>query len=232
MINSVCIFGDSLSKGIIFDSVMKKYILLKDCFANMIKTSSNIIVKNYSKFGSTISKGLETLYQHKDELINFDYIALEFGGNDCNFDWGEISTYPGKEHLPHTPLDLFMLKYIEMINEVKKCGSFPVLLTLPPIVSQKYFSWISRELNAENILHWLGDVEQISRWHQKYNLAIYQLAKNCCTPLIDINREFLKITNLQNLFCEDGIHPNKEGHKLISSIIDNSISQYRAAFSS
>lgn len=230
MINSVCMFGDSVSKGVVFDSVMKKYILLKDSFANMIKGSANISVKNYSRFGCTITKGLDILRQHKNEISHYDYTALEFGGNDCDFNWAEISAAPDAPHLPKTPVGEFERKYGSMISEINQNGSHPVLLSLPPLDAKRYFTWISRGLNAGNILRWLGDVERIYRWHEMYNLAIYRLAKDYSVPLIDISSAFLETMNYQKLICEDGIHPNKEGHKLICRTISDTIKQYQKAY--
>jgi lysophospholipase L1-like esterase len=232
MSGSICIFGDSLTKGVVFDSVLKKYTLLKNCFANLIKNSANVAVKNYSKFGSTVSKGMEMLYRHQDELKNYDYIALEFGGNDCDYNWAEVSAAPDQPHQPKTPVSLFIQKYTEMINVVRRGGSRPVLLSLPPIDAKRYFAWISRGLNADNILRWLGDVEHIYRWHEMYNLAVCRLAKDSGVPLIDISSVFLGTKGYQKLLCEDGIHPNEEGHKLISRTIESTIRQYQNAYAS
>lgn len=228
MIGSVCVFGDSLTKGVVFDSVLKKYILLKDSFTNCIGKSAHLALQNYSKFGCTVSKGLEALRRHRDELKNYDFIVLEFGGNDCDYNWAEISADPQKEHSPNTPPSLFTEKYGQMISEVRKDGSRPVLLSLPPIDATRYFAWISRGLNAENILNWLGDVEHIYRWHEMYNLAVLQLAKDFEVPLIDISTAFLGTVNYQKLICEDGIHPNEEGHRLISRTIDGALRRYRS----
>ncbi|MBE6830962.1 MAG: SGNH/GDSL hydrolase family protein [Ruminococcaceae bacterium] len=95
-----------------------------------------------------------------------------------------------------------------------------MLLSLPPIDAQRYFAWISRGLNAENILRFLGDIEYIYRWHEMYNLAVYRLAMDQGVPLIDISSAFLKTGNFQDLICEDGIHPNENGHRLIGQTIE------------
>lgn len=232
MIHSVCVFGDSVTKGVVFDSVLNKYILLKDSFANLVKSGAQIVMRNYSKFGSTVSKGLETLTKHQGELKNYDYIALEFGGNDCDFNWADVSAKPNANHQPNTPMGVFVQKYTQMISEIKEGGSCPVLLTLPPIDAKRYFAWISKNLNAENILHWLGDVERIYRWHEMYNLAVCRLANDSQIPLIDISSAFLETSNYQRLICDDGIHPNKLGHELISHIINSTITQYRSAYAS
>jgi lysophospholipase L1-like esterase len=226
---SVCVFGDSVSRGVVFDSALKKYILLRDCFANRIKSSFPVIIKNYSKFGCTVTKGIDLLRRHKNELSGYDYTVLEFGGNDCDYDWAEISAAPEQEHQPKTPIGVFERKYKELIEQVKQCGSHPVLLTLPPIDAERYFTWISRGLNPAAILKWLNDVGHIYRWHERYNLAVCQVAQECRVPLIDIRSAFLEKHDYQSLLCEDGIHPNEEGHRIISAAISSTIKQLRAA---
>ncbi len=223
MNKSVCVFGDSLTKGVVFDSAVKRYTLLKSCFVNLIKSSIGVTIHNYSKFGCTVTKGLETLLRHQDELGKYGYVALEFGGNDCDFNWAEVSADPDAEHRPKTPIGVFTQKYSEMIDVVRKSGSKPVVLSLPPIDDKRYFAWISRGLNAQNILHWLGDVERIYRWHEMYNLAVCRLAKELEVPLIDISSAFLQKFNYQSLLCEDGIHPNQQGHDLIFRTIQSAV---------
>ncbi|MCI1965166.1 MAG: SGNH/GDSL hydrolase family protein [Oscillospiraceae bacterium] len=226
---SVCVFGDSVSKGVVFDSVLKKYTLLRDCFANLIKSSFPVIIKNYSKFGCTITKGMEMLCRHQNELSGYDYTVLEFGGNDCDYNWAEVSSEPEQNHNPKTPVYVFEQKYEELIARIKQCGSHPVLLTLPPIDAKRYFAWISKGLNPRAILNWLGDIDHIYRWHERYNLAVCQVARECQVPLIDISSAFLETHQYQSLLCEDGIHPNEEGHRLISNVIGSTIEHLQTA---
>nr|WP_319487599.1 SGNH/GDSL hydrolase family protein [uncultured Caproiciproducens sp.] len=220
MIQSVCVFGDSVAKGIVFDSVRNRYILLKDSFVSMIEKNTHIVISNFSKFGCTVTKGGEVLKKHESELNQYDYTVLEFGGNDCDFNWAEVSAFPERKHTANTPVSVFQEYYSKMIDEVKKCGGKPVLLSLPPIDAKRYFAWISRGLNPDNILRWLGDVEYIYRWHEMYNLAVNRLAMLHSIPLIDISSAFLKTGNYQDLICDDGIHPNENGHRLIGETIE------------
>lgn len=228
MIQSVCVFGDSVSKGVVFDSVRQKYILLKDSFLNLLSRAGNIAVSNYSKFGCTVTKGGEILKKHQDELSKYDFTVMEFGGNDCDFDWAKVSEAPEANHTPKTPVSEFEADYSSMINQVKSAGGSPVLLSLPPIDAKRYFAWISRGLNGDNILRFLGDVEYIYRWHEMYNLAVYRLAMEHRVPIIDISSAFLETENYQNLICEDGIHPNEKGHKLIGRTIGTTLRRYAA----
>ena len=76
---SVCLFGDSVAKGVIFDSIRRKYRVIKDCFAASMETQEHLRVTNYSKFGCTITKGRELLERHAAELSSYDFVVFEFG---------------------------------------------------------------------------------------------------------------------------------------------------------
>lgn len=227
MIDSVCMFGDSVAKGVVLDSVSQKYVLLRESFANRVKDGANFGLKNYSRFGSTVTKGQEMLSKRSDELKDYDYVALEFGGNDCDFDWAKVAEAPDAAHSPNTPITVFMQKYLQMIREIRSAGSRPVVLSLPPIDAQRYFAWISRGLNAGNILRWLGDVEHIYRWHEMYNVAVLRVADEAGAPLIDISSAFLEKSDYHSLICDDGIHPNERGHELIARTIGEEVVRYR-----
>ena len=233
MLNSICILGDSVAKGVVLNSDAGRYALLKDSFANRIASEKNIVVKNLSRFGSTVSKGLEMLDRHRSELKNYDHVVLEFGGNDCDYKWPEIAADPAAEHQPNTAPSLFMEQYAEMIREVRNAGSRPVLLSLPPIDAPRYFAWFSRKISKEGLLAWLhNDVEHIYRWHEMYNLEVARLAGQMNVPLVDITSPFLKRRDYRSMICSDGIHPNAQGHELISRVLSGEISRYRKAYAS
>lgn len=219
MIQSVCIFGDSVAKGVIFDAVKNKYSLLKESFANIVERQQNISIFNFARFGCTVSMGGEILKRHESELNRFDYTILEFGGNDCDYNWAEISENPFRPHKCNTPIPEFREKYMELISRVLKSGGRPVLLNLPPIDPKRYFRWISQGLNGNNILAFLGEIEAIYRWQEMYSKAVEDLASEENIPLIDIRSGFMNKKNFSYYLCEDGIHPNDKGHRLISCAI-------------
>lgn len=219
MINSVCIFGDSVAKGVVFDAVKNKYSLLKESFANIVERKQNISILNFARFGCTVSMGSEILKRHENELNRFDYTILEFGGNDCDYNWAEVAGDPFGEHFCNTPIPLFREKYMELIGRVRQNGGKPVLLNLPPIDPKRYFRWISNGLNGKNILAFLGEIEAIYRWQEMYSKAVDELAADENIPLIDIRSGFLIKRNFSDYLCADGIHPNEKGHLLISKVI-------------
>ncbi|MDD8018627.1 MAG: SGNH/GDSL hydrolase family protein, partial [Bacteroidota bacterium] len=115
-----------------------------------------------------------------------------------------------------------------LLGLVKKLNGMdivPVLVSLPPLDPDKYFRWISHnsEEAKNNILKFLGSVSRIYSWHERYNAAILRVAEETKTRLIDIRSAFLETDDYTRLVCDDGIHPNKEGHKVIAEKILNYI---------
>jgi len=218
--NTICLFGDSIGKGVVLDAIRGRYLLLKNSFANILNRTG-INIKNYSKFGCTVTAGKSIVEKNLNNIGSYKYTILEYGGNDCDFDWESISKDPQGQHTPKTELPVFEKCYEDIISEVIASGSQPVLLSLPPLDPKRYFSWISRDRNSSNILKWLGDIEHIYHWHEMYNLAVTRLAIKMQVPLLDVRSAFLKTLDYSKLLCEDGIHPNESGHNLISGIIQS-----------
>ena len=114
------IFGDSISKGIVLDAETHRYSSLKKEITEWISPSTAL--HNFSVMGSTIQKGLSIITRHTDQLASYQNVFLEFGGNDCDFDWSAVSERPQAHHEPHTPLKQFEALYtkaIQLIQEKK-----------------------------------------------------------------------------------------------------------------
>jgi acyl-CoA thioesterase-1 len=219
MRNSIGAFGDSIMKGIIFNEQKGRYTVIKNSFAYLFAKNTGWHIDNYSKFGCTIAKGCRQIEKAAEKLRSYRITALEFGGNDCDYNWGSISEKPDDYHQANTPITDFKRMYAGIIDRLKNEGCLPVILSLPPLNAQRYFSWVSRGLNKDNILKWLGDVEHIYRWHERYNLAIIELAGTKNVPLINIREAFLERRDCHSLYCLDGIHPNEAGHLLIYNTV-------------
>ena len=181
---SVGIFGDSVTKGVVFDAVKNKYSLIKESFVNIMERQHSLSIKNYSRFGCTIPIGIKILKRHAAELNKFSYTILEFGGNDCDYNWAEVSEKPHQQHLCNTPITIFCDKYKELIDFILKHGGRPVLLNLPPIEPKRYFNWITKGYHKINILTFLGEIDTIYKWQEMYSTAIEKLATEMKIPLI------------------------------------------------
>ena len=219
------VFGDSIARGVILDD-QGSYRPLKDCFASLAAKELGVALVNKARFGCTIAKGREIIERTFDRFFGeskspeFDYVFLEFGGNDCDFRWDEISLKPHDQHLPATPPEIFIKHYGEVIEKLKALDLKPILLTLPPLVAARYFAWFTRTgLDQKAILTWLGDIEFIYRWHESYSCLVWEIGEKHGAPVIDIRKTFLEQRNYQRFLCKDGIHPNVDGHSLIKAEI-------------
>ena len=210
------VWGDSVFQGVVLDELAGKYRILKNNAVNMCSGALHATVDNFSKFGCTVTKGKQRLFSHLDKGKRSDIAILEYGGNDCDMPWEEISKDPLIEHLPKTPLKVFSSQIQEMIDALIAHGTVPLLTTLPPLQAERYLDWICRNgLSRENILKFLGDANHIYRHHERYSLEISQLgmANNC--RVVDVRAAFLDHGNYADLMCLDGIHPNEKGQMLI-----------------
>lgn len=224
-------FGDSVLKGVILEN--ERYKVCKNRFSNICEDVLNVVIENKAKFGSTISIG-EKSFEKNIEILdnpNIEYVVLEFGGNDCDFKWEDISNNPNIEHYSNIKIDEFVKIYTEIIQIIKNKNKKPVLLSLPPIDAEKYINRFSRGLNKENILKWMDyNPYFLTNWHERYNIETFKLAINNNISIIDITSKFLEQKNYSIFLCEDGIHPNEEGHKLISEAIQEHIKRKNIKF--
>ena len=219
-IKNICFFGDSIAKGVVYDSENQKYKVSPTGFASLMSEKLHTLINNYAVFGCTVQAGLKRLGRYAEDLENCDLVMLEFGGNDCDHNWQAISDDPTGEHHPNLEPSEFESLYETMVTKLKALGKNVVMLNLPPIDAEKYFAWISRDRSAKNILNWLGgDEHYIYTWHEMYNKALSSVAKRQSVPLLDIRSAFLDRRDYADLICEDGIHPNEEGHKLIADTL-------------
>lgn len=220
VMSGILAFGDSILKGVSY--MNGKYSVDPGRFTALLEQRRNLRIVNRAQMGSTVSRLEKAMSRAKNELSDpkLDTVFLSYGGNDCDFDWQSVSEAPAETHVCHTPYDAFLREYTSGINTLKALGKRVFLLSLPPIDAEKYFRFITRGRNAENVLRWLqGDVSRLSRWHEMYNLAVFKIGKAVDAAVLDITSCFLAKPNLADLLCADGIHPNTEGHRLIADSI-------------
>jgi lysophospholipase L1-like esterase len=211
------ISGDSISKGVIYDELKSKYVVLEDNYVSLLQNKLKGAVRNTARFGNTLMKGVG--YLKKDVLKEKpDIVLIEYGGNDCDFHWNEIADNPEAHHIPKTDFAAFERMLTETIEYLRSLQITPVLMNLPPLNADKYFKWVSRN-NPEaetNILKWLGSVTKIYWWQERYNSTIVKVAEKTKTKCIDIRGAFLEHPDFTKFICVDGIHPNQDGHRIIS----------------
>ena len=211
---TLTVYGDSILKGIILEN--GRYIS-RSSWLSVLEERLPLTIRNLSRFGSTVEKGYRTMERDLAQVgCPGRLVLLEFGGNDCDFDWAKVSAEPDAEHLPHTTADRFVQTYRNMIARLRRAGSLPILASLPPVSSERYLSWICRNgLSRGNILRWLGSADVIYRFQESYSRITVELAESENIPLVDLRGPFLSPHDADRYLCDDGIHPNAKGQALI-----------------
>ena len=224
--SNVIAFGDSVMKGVLLDENTGRYVTHKGRF-DAIEERFHIAIENNARFGFTVERGFEQIKKTIKEENHPDIVLLEYGGNDCNFDWKDVSEHPDKEHFPVISPEKFEKTYNDLLNYVISCGSVPVIILPPPIDSEKFLSWVCwNGLSRENIVSWLGEPSLIYRWQEHYSRICERIARQRDTAVIDLRTAFIISHEYSSLICADGIHPTEKGHK----IIDNELYRFADGF--
>ncbi len=219
-IQKIAVWGDSILKGVALDPATGRYGVLDRSCTNLLTRETGVEVMNHSRFGCTAQKGRFIMESDLKKDIRCDAAIIEYGGNDCDFDWAKVASAPEFDHQPKTPLDQFTGEVQTMIDDTRAKGIEPILTTLPPLDHNRFFARVSKGLNADAILKWLGDVFLIYRWQESYSNAVARLACLNKCRLIDIRGAFLAHKHYEELLCEDGMHPNERGHRLMADVLD------------
>lgn len=212
---NVTVYGDSILKGILLEN--GRYTINRE-WEEKLSGAFGVQIRNRSRFGCTIQKALAQIRKDAGRSCEGEeYAVLELGGNDCDYHWEEIAAEPASEHDCKTPPEEFVARYREAIGLIRESGRTPVLMTLPPIHSERYLRFICRDgLSRENILAWLGDVDRIYRWQATYSDLVEQIALRDQVKLIDLRGAFLRDGRTpEELLCADGIHPSRSGQGII-----------------
>lgn len=211
------LWGDSLGKGVVFDEARGRYCITPDRCVLALEKALGVPIHNHSRMGATLLEGLADF-----QAMPADPGALaviEYGGNDCDMPWKEISEQPDEDYRGKIPLPDFTKAMHDFLRLAREREMLPVLVTPPPLEAQRYFNWVTKGLSQANILHFLGDVQHIYRWQERYATAVRDVAHETRTPLYDMRGAFLEHRRYPSLFCADGIHPNAQGHAVIAQAV-------------
>lgn len=218
------IWGDSVARGVVYDETRGRYSISKFAAAPSFAQRSGAELVNRSRMGMTSVEGAEQMNYDLSRGLTADLALIGFGGNDSDFDWQSISDSPESIHLPKTSLERFEQTMREMIRTLQERSISVILTTLPPVISERYFDFVSGHgRDPVNILRWLGNRERISSFHDGYSRTVERLAGECGCALVDLARAFAAEKDASSLFCADGIHPNDKGQSLIADTMYSAI---------
>lgn len=232
MVSDITILGDSVLRGVTLSNEDRYYVnsTPEKSFASF----TGIAINNLSHMGYTTTKSIKTVLSKATSFLTSQIttsvqepvkktddshlVLIEYGGNDCDYKWSEVSSAPHASHECNVIPEVFEKNYKYIINKIKETGAKPVAVTLVPLNAERYFNWFSRkDVVSENVLQWLNEVNFIYRWQEMYSSMVRSISEAENIELFDLRSIFLEKHNLSDYICGDGIHPSVLGQELIWS---------------
>lgn len=211
--DAIHLWGDSIAKGVVFDEARKRYCITPErCTVGLEKALQTPIL-NHSRMGATIADGYADFMQA--EAQPGALVVVEFGGNDCDMPWAEISENPQAQYDGRVPLGDFTSGLHQFVQSIRARQMTPLLVTPPPLDAERYFAWVTQGLSADAVLRFLGDVQHIYRWQERYAIAVRKAAHALRCALFDMRDALLAQQHYPQMLCADGIHLNAKGHSVV-----------------
>ena len=217
MTNQMYVYGDSLLKATVPDERFRYHFHIAEMMKDYVDQGLDIV--NRAKMGATIRKGKALVEHDLDRGMEARCALVAYGGNDCDYKWAEVAADPDGEHHCNTELPEFVDTLRQTTQELQAKGIQPILMTLPPIDAEKYFDFLSRDLDKDRILSWLGDKQMIYRYQELNSDTVADFARESGLPLIPDRRGLLMDRGYRDLISADGIHMTLAGyHKLYDTV--------------
>ena len=184
------VYGDSLMKGTLPDEQLR-YHFHTDLFEAPL-AGVDAEVTNKSVFGATSRKGVTLVQRDLARGHRYDWALIEYGGNDCNYDWADVAAHPEQHHDPVVLADEFRANLTTIVQMLREAGVRPIFTTLPPIDEVKYLACIDHNgASAAGVMQWLGDVRRIYRTQERYSGLVCTIAAELDVPCVDPRDRFL-----------------------------------------
>ena len=231
-INKISAYGDSILKGAVTGTDSGHlFDIIEDSSLVLASKALGFELNNQSVFGSIVSKTQRRLNRDIEKGIFSDLAIIESGGNDCDYDWTRVSSSPDEKHLPRTTLEDFIQKISEMVDVCRKNKITPLIMTMPPLVRDRWYNHILHGQDENAVLKILNDnPDRLYQNHELYNISLVEYAFKNSVQIVDMRKEMLLSENYRNLMCLDGIHPNEKGYKFMSEIWIRELPQVQKEF--
>jgi len=222
--SAICVWGDSIAKGVVYDESRKRYAILKEHCLRLLEQEVQLPIYNHAVMGRTAPECLASM--QKEELVPGGIAIIEFGGNDCDLCWADVAKDPAHEHPARASIAQFKESLKGLVDFARKGGMKPVLVSILPIDGERYFKWVSRGLDQNAILSYLGEPQMMYRWQERYACAVQDVAREENVRLLDFRSEFLCDRQFRHYYCDDGIHPNALGHRKLFECAMSAVKEY------
>ena len=215
------VFGDSILKGVItIPGSGKLFDVTENDSLSLAKKKLGFELDNRSIYGNITSKGLVKLQKFFEKGENADFCIIEFGSNDCDYDWSTL--------IQKVPLQEYLENLSQMVSLCRSNKVTPLMMGLIPYVCDNWFKTIIKGQNEAAILDFLGGAPETLGKNQ----VVY---KNAQADFVQKNKvQFMDPWELfaghPDLMCYDGIHPNEAGYKLLAEAWIKFLSEAKKEF--
>ena len=215
------VFGDSILKGVItIPNSGKLFDTTENDSLSLAQKELGFELDNRSIYGNITSKGLVKLQKFFEKGGEADFCVIEFGSNDCDYDWGTL--------IQKVPLAEYLENLAAMVKLCREHKVTPLMMGLIPYVCNDWYQTIIKGQNEAAILDFLGGSSETLGKNQ----LIY---KNAQADFVQKNNvQFLDPWTIfeghKELMCYDGIHPNEKGYELLSKAWIKFLSEVKKEF--
>ncbi|MBI2047594.1 MAG: SGNH/GDSL hydrolase family protein [Parcubacteria group bacterium] len=186
-IESICVFGDSLSWGA-WDTDMGGWVNRLWFYTAKRPEKSYVEVYNLSISGGT-SDTILARFEAEANIRKADALIFQTGGNDASY-------YEGSPQNLMVPPEKFKNNIEQIIRRARKITDNILFFDLKNCDESKTMPvpWIDIYYTNENIKKYIQIMQEMCKKEQVY---------------------FLDIPDLKNEDFDDGLHPNAKGHEKI-----------------
>lgn len=233
---SLVVFGDSILKGVVTIPESKNlFDVTENDSLTLAQKKLGFELDNRSIYGNITSKGLVKLQKYLEKGGQADLCIIEFGSNDCDYDWNIFAPGAQLPSFDTIPPKVQMNDYLANLEAmVKLCREHkitPVIMNLIPYICDKWFKTIAKGHDQAAILRFLdGSTETLGKNQQRYYTALMDFVSKNNIQLIDAWKLFSKLDKQEKYMCDDGIHPNEEGYKLLADLWTEALPQIKKEF--
>lgn len=233
---SLVVFGDSILKGVVTIPESKNlFDVTENDSLTLAQKKLGFELDNRSIYGNITSKGLVKLQKYLEKGGQADLCVIEFGSNDCDYDWNIFA--PGAQLpsfdtiSPKVPMNDYLANLDNMVKLCREHKITPVIMNLIPYICDKWFKTIAKGHDQAAILQFLsGSAETLGKNQEIYYKALMDFVSKNNIQLIDAWKLFSKLDKQEKYMCDDGIHPNEEGYKLLADLWTEALPQIKKEF--
>ena len=202
------VFGDSILKGVITIPESKNlFDVTENDSLSLAQKKLGFEMDNRSIYGNITSKGLSKLQKFFEKGGEADFCIIEFGSNDCDYDWGTL--------VQKVPLEQYLENLFQMVNLCRENKVTPLMMGLIPYVCDDWIKTIIKGHDEAAILNFLGGTpDTLGKNQLVYKNAQADFVKKNNVQFLDPWEIF---AGHKEYMCYDGIHPNEQGYKLLSN---------------